>query len=205
MTIVRKSLPVPEINMNEVYRYMGVLGEPDSAVIKLAEEAAEKVKETASCKVCYTRLKIDRTGDGTISIGEIKTDSAFLRKNLSDCDEAYLFFATIGGAVDRLIASARIVPSKALALDAAASALTESLCNKLNSELKSQIRKEGKYLRPRYSAGFGDFTLDYQKYFVNMLDAQKNIGVILRNDTMLYPTKSVSALIGISDMERKLL
>ena len=37
-----------------------------------------------------------------------------------------------------------------------------------------------------------------------MLNTSKNIGVVLRNETMLFPTKSVSALIGISDVERKL-
>ena len=94
-------------------------------------------------------------------------------------------------------------PSKALALDAAASALTEALCNKLNAELKEQAAAEGKFLRPRYSAGFGDFTLEYQKYFVDILNSPKNIGVALRNGTMMFPTKSVSALIGISDKERK--
>ena len=110
---------------------------------------------------------------------------------------------TIGGGADRLIASSRMYPSKALALDAAASALTEALCNRLNAELREQAAAEGKFLRPRYSAGFGDFTLEYQKYFVDILNSPKNIGVALRNGTMMFPTKSVSALIGISDKERK--
>lgn len=202
MTVIRETYPPLEPNMNEIYRYMGVRGEPDEATKALALEAVEKIKRAAICRVCYTRLPIERPNENTLVIGSIRTDSVYLGRNLEDCDEAYLFFATIGIGADRMIASARHTPSKALAIDASASALTEAVCNKLNAELKAKALAEGKFLRPRYSAGFADFTLEYQKYFVEMLNTPKTIGVTLRNGTMLFPTKSVSALIGISDKER---
>lgn len=204
MIVVRQTIPTPNPDMGEVFRYMGVKGEPNKGTINLANEAVEKIKSSAVCRVCYSRIPIERPEKNTIVIGKIRTDSACLEKNLKGCGEVYLFFATIGSAADRLIAASRITPSKALALDAAASAFTEAVCNKLNGQLKEEALKEGKFLRPRYSAGFGDFTLEYQKCFVDMLDTSKNIGVVLRNETMLFPTKSVSALIGISDVERKL-
>ena len=128
MTIIRESVDVPKINMKEVYRYMGVTGNPEESIVKLAYEAAEKITRAATCRVCYTRLEIERPDNDTIVIGDIKTNSIFLNKNLHDCKEAYLFSATIGGTVDRLISAARTAPSKALALDAAASALVEALC-----------------------------------------------------------------------------
>ncbi len=204
MIIIRETYPAPEPNMNEVYRYMGVKGEPDEATRALAAEAVGKIKQASSCRVCYARLPIERPAEDTLVIGSIRTQSVYLARNLDGCDEVYMFLATIGISADRMIASARHTPSKALAIDASASALTEAVCNKLNAELKERTLAEGKFLRPRYSAGFADFTLEYQKYFVEMLNTPKNIGVGLRNGTMLFPTKSVSALIGISDKERKL-
>ncbi|MCD8036377.1 MAG: hypothetical protein LUE88_03205 [Clostridiales bacterium] len=204
MIIAKKSYPSPEPNMNEVYRYMGVHGEADDTTKALAYEAVEKVKQAAVCRVCFARLPIVRPDDETLVIGTITTKSVYLAKNLAGCGEVYIFLATLGSAIDRMIASAKHTPSKALAIDASASALTEALCNKLNAELKERTAAEGKFLRPRYSAGFADFTLEYQKHFVEMLNTPKNIGVALRNGTMLFPTKSVSALIGISDEERKL-
>lgn len=200
--IIRKSYAFPEPSAKEIYRYMGVHSEPDEAIKDLVKEAVEKLRGVVSCKVCYTKLPIERPDENTIIIGKIRTESVFLKKNLKDCSHAYLFFATIGNAPDRLIASMKHTPSKALALDASASAVVEELCDTLNNELKEEEAVNGNYLRPRYSAGFGDFTLEYQKYFVEMLDAQKNVGVTLRNEAMLYPTKSVSALIGVSDKER---
>ena len=133
MTVVRKTYAPPEPNMKEVYRYMGVKGEPDEATRQLADEAVDRIKSSSMCRVCYTRLPIERPDSKTLVIGSIRTESVFLAGNLADCSEVYLFMATIGGGADRLIASSRMYPSKALALDAAASALTEALCNKLNA------------------------------------------------------------------------
>lgn len=199
MITARKSYEAPEPKLSEVYRYMGIKGAPDVETAGLAQRAVEKIKQNARCAACYARLPIERPDENTIVIGSITTNSVFLAKNLSGCSEAYIFIATIGSAADRLIAAAKPSPSMALALDAAASALTEALCDSLNRELKQEAEAEGKILRPRYSAGFGDFTLEYQKYFVNMLGTPKNLGVVLRSDTMLFPTKSVSALIGIAE------
>ena len=202
--IIRKSYALPEPDAREIYRYMGVHSEPDEAVKSLVKEAVEKLRGVVSCKVCYTKLPIERPDENTLIIGKIRTESVFLKKNLEDCSHAYLFFATVGNAPDRLIASMKHTPSKALALDAGASAVVEALCNTLNEEIRIKEASEGNFLRPRYSAGYGDFTLEYQKYFVEMLDAPKNVGVTLRNEAMLYPAKSVSALIGVSDKERTL-
>ena len=80
MTIIRESVDVPKINMKELYRYMGVTGNPDESIVKLAYEAAEKITRAATCRVCYTRLEIERPDNDTIVIGDIKTNSIFLNK-----------------------------------------------------------------------------------------------------------------------------
>ena len=136
--IIRKSYAFPEPSAKEIYRYMGVHSEPDEAIKDLVKEAVEKLRGVVSCKVCYTKLPIERPDENTIIIGKIRTESVFLKKNLKDCSHAYLFFATIGNAPDRLIASMKHTPSKALALDASASAVVEELCDTLNNELKEE-------------------------------------------------------------------
>ena len=44
MIVVRQTIPTPDPDMGEVFRYMGVKGEPDEGTIKLANEAVEKIK-----------------------------------------------------------------------------------------------------------------------------------------------------------------
>ena len=60
MIVVRQTIPTPDPDMGEVFRYMGVKGEPDEGTIKLANEAVEKIKSSAVCRVCYSRIPIER-------------------------------------------------------------------------------------------------------------------------------------------------
>ena len=64
-----------------------------------------------------------------------------------------------------------------------------------------EIAKEldaGLYLRPRFSPGYGDFSILHQKELLQMLEAPKKIGLTLTEGYMLTPTKSVTALLGMS-------
>lgn len=49
----------------------------------------------------------------------------------------------------------------------------------------------------RYSPGYGDLPLDVQSSFLRALDAQKKIGLTVSENNLLFPRKSVTAIIGI--------
>ena len=49
----------------------------------------------------------------------------------------------------------------------------------------------------RFSPGYGDFDLKYQKDILEYLDANKKIGISLTDSLMMIPTKSITAIIGI--------
>ena len=53
-----------------------------------------------------------------------------------------------------------------------------------------------KYLRPRFSPGYGDFSLDCQKDIIRALEAEKTVGVTLTDSLLMTPSKSVTAVIG---------
>ena len=63
------------------------------------------------------------------------------------------------------------------------------------------MQEQGKYIRPRFSPGYGDFSIQHQKAVLAMLEASKRIGVTMTDSYMLTPTKSVTAVIGIGDAE----
>ena len=56
----------------------------------------------------------------------------------------------------------------------------------------------------RYSPGYGDLPLDIQKNFLNVLDAQKKIGLTTSENFLLFPRKSVTAIIGIINKNIKI-
>ena len=65
-----------------------------------------------------------------------------------------------------------------------------------------EIRAEllpGESLVQRYSPGYGDFPLECQPGLFRLLGVQRNIGVTLTDSLLMLPTKSVTAVIGISD------
>ena len=85
-------------------------------------------------------------------------------------------------------------------LQAAAAALIEEVCDELNEQLRLEAAQEGKSLRPRFSPGYGDFRLEHQTELFRILEVQKRIGVTLTEHLLMMPSKSVTAVIGISDM-----
>ena len=188
-----KTYPEISIDKNEILRYAKGA---DEGVI---DEILGIVLPKLSYKVCYMRFPVKREGE-TIDLGFMKTKSKALCRNLDGCDEIILFGATIGVEFDRLMQRyMRLSPSKAFVLQGIGAERIESLCDAFCNEAENEIEKEGKHIRPRFSAGYGDFTLDAQKEIFSVLDAPRKIGLTLTDSLIMSPSKSVTAIVGISD------
>lgn len=185
------------IDLKEVLRYMGCGAEmPSDAVLQLAGQAADEVRRTLDCKACYRFFDISRA-DGVLDLGFATTTSAALGKNLKGCGKIVLFAATIGVGTDRLIQRySSVSPGKALAVQAVGAAAIEAYCDLLARELQ---RQSGGYLRPRFSPGYGDFPISYQRAVFAALDCSRQAGITLTDSFMMVPNKSVTALAGIQD------
>ena len=66
------------------------------------------------------------------------------------------------------------------------------------ASLRRRAAEDGYYLRARISPGDGDFGLEQQRPLLNRLDAGRRIGVTLTDALMLLPTKTVTAVIGLT-------
>ena len=93
--------------------------------------------------------------------------------------------------------------AKAVVLQACAAAMLEEYCDACQREIAKQQEKEGWYLRPRFSPGYGDFDIQYQKPLMQMLDCAKTIGLTMTDSFMMTPTKSVTAVIGMSRIKER--
>ncbi len=118
---------------------------------------------------------------------------------LQNCRECLLLAASLSGGVDELIRRAEIRDiSRALLLDACASAAVENLCEQLQSQLRQQFMAQGLYLTARFSPGYGDLPLACQPQFCATLDTVRSIGLTVSRSGLLLPRKSVTAVIGLS-------
>ena len=79
-----------------------------------------------------------------------------------------------------------------------------SICVIINAnELEEEVRGEGYYVRPRFSPGYGDFSLEVQSAFLEMTDATKLIGITLTDGGIMVPEKSVTAVIGLTKTDKR--
>ena len=180
-----------KIKLRDVMRYLRVR-ESDATMRRLLEECSKCVYESAVPKAVYTKVDVKIEKD-IVDFGFIKVKSSNLAMHLADCDEAYIMAATLGVGIDRLFEKYnRILQTKAAVCDATASALIESFCDYVNDFIVN-----GRDAVMRFSPGYGDFDLNYQKDILSYLDANKKIGISLTDSLMMVPTKSVTAIIGI--------
>lgn len=196
-----QNVPMPE--QSEVLRYMGVKKDCPADILTLAADACAEIYSAADFRVCYRLCPVEHKESST-SLGFLTTGSLSLKKLLEECENAVVFAATIGAGADRIIAKySKIRPSAALAADAAASALIECLCDSFCEHLKALEFSRGKFLTQRFSPGYGGLALETQKDFFEYLNCPKNIGLCLTDSMLMTPTKSVTAIVGISSRESR--
>ena len=193
-------MDVSAIDRGEILRYLGYRGhEADEAVNGMVEQCLEELEAAAEPK-CLCREYPLRLGEGNLIDGTcFQTISRNLTKNLKDCDQIIVFAATLGTGADHLIQKYnRLQMSKAVIMQAAATAMIEEYCDQACRELRGGHEARGRYLRPRFSPGYGDFPLDCQVALLGALEAGKRIGIKLTDSLLMMPSKSVTAVMGVS-------
>lgn len=184
--------------MREAARYLGYGRiEISAPVQRLMEECFEELDKIAEVR-WTSRAFACSVGERELRIAERIFVSEKLCNNLTGCEEVLFFAVTLGTEVDRRLKRYQIVEvSKAAVLQACAAAYLEEACDFYQEQLEEQYRREEKFLRPRYSPGYGDFKIQYQEDILQMLDAAKKIGLTRTDSYMLTPSKSVTAVIGV--------
>ena len=187
----------------ETRRYLGYGNrEADEATEQLISGVIDELLQTAVCRsVCREfDLFLPQEEEGTAVITDAFTaKSRNLRRNLKDCEKVLIFGATLGAPLDKLIQRyEKIRMSRAVVLQAAAAALIEEYCDEENGRWKAEYEKKGWYMRPRFSPGYGDFPLECQSGIIAALEAGKRIGITLTESLLMVPSKSVTAVIGLS-------
>lgn len=190
-TVYTKIFDAPPVDRAEILRYAGT-GCSDNSLDELLSECLDEILNKLTYKVCYIELPLQIQGT-FVDFSFTTVDSSDLSKNLAACKSYILFAATIGIECDRLISRySKTSPLKALMFQAIGAERIESLCNTFNNEIKKKYKTA-----PRFSPGYGDFPLAFQRDFFAVLDPSKKIGLCLNESLLMSPSKSVTAIIGI--------
>lgn len=190
-----KSYSLPPIDKREVLRYAGVrssIGESAELISRL-DEAIVLMGDVLNPRVCFCELDIRDCDFGS---------SLDIKKNLRNSHSVIFFAATLGIELDRLIFRYSVLsPVTALLLEALGNERIEALCDRFCEDMRQIKLMRGESLRPRFSAGYGDLPLEYQRQIFDLLDPPSHIGLTLNNSYLMSPSKSVTALVGIEKIK----
>ena len=168
---------IENIDYNEALRYLGYKGkEISDALVRQIKSCGEKALDVISPKGIYQKHGRD-----------------------------VIMAVTLGSEMDRLISKTQLTNmSDAVIIDAIASTLAEQTADELEKEIRADFEVDGKVLGGRFSPGYGDFPLTAQKGIIELLEADKRIGLTLNKNGMLSPVKSITAIIKIYDEGEKI-
>ena len=198
-TVYVKSFEAPPVDKREILRYAGARDSGSELVASVIDECIEEALRSLTYQVCYRVFSVSEA-EGALNLGFAVTDSETVHSRLCGCDYIVLFGATIGVAMDRLIAKySRIAPSRALLMQAIGTERIEALCDSFDHFIADEMLRQGKRCHPRFSPGYGDFPLLVQRSIIDALDCSRKIGIGLTESLMMTPSKSVTALIGVSE------
>lgn len=189
-----------EIPPREVLRYLGYRNQPlDPAMTSLIGECLAETATLIRSGVVYRIYPLEKQGDQLrLANTTLTVQSKDLSKHLQNADRCVLLAATLGLALDQRIAAyAKLDLTRAVVMDACATAAIEAVCDQAQEEIQGQVAQEGYGLTRRFSPGYGDLPISHQKAILEILQAYARIGLTVTEDHILLPRKSVTAFIGL--------
>lgn len=195
-------MKLERIDRAEAFRYMGHKGGvlPES-MDALADECEQRLLTAVTPKFVYAVFDIEHTENGVAVSGTpLVLKGNDIAAHLRDCERCVLFAATLGAGADSVIRGYESAAmEKAVIADCMASAAIEQVCDLSEAEIREKL--PDMHFTWRFSPGYGDLPLDVQRDFLNVLNAQRRIGLTVTESLILIPRKSVTAIIGVSERE----
>jgi 5-methyltetrahydrofolate--homocysteine methyltransferase len=192
-------IPLKAVDRKQAFRYMGLHAEPDAQMLQTADFCEKRLLSAILPRYTWQVCGLHVTDSGVICEGTaLVLTGNDIAAHLQGCERVILLCATLSAGADTAIriASAQDVLA-GMMTDAMASALTEQLCDAAEAEILENFPDA--YATWRFSPGYGDLPLDTQGDFLRTLNAEKRLGVTLSPGGLCIPTKTVTAVIGLSE------
>lgn len=182
-------IKLEKINRDEAVRYLGDSGvKMNQAMESLMDQCEEIILSSAKPKYLYKKIDLQNSG---LVVGDS------IKAHLKGCHEGVIICATLGVDIDKQLRLAQVTDmAKAVVMDSMASVAIEQVCTKLDDIIADEYKEYN--LTWRFSPGYGDYPIELQESFLRLLDSQRKIGLCTNENSILTPTKSVTAIVGLS-------
>lgn len=198
---------IVDLPLREIYSRLGYVNGKTQLSDKQQKQINSYIKQAESLvelKGAAITLDINRINQQSIYLSnDIILNSKSLAKLLVKSSQGLFIGATAGAAIIKAIEENSLNDgdmTQAVVFDAVASEMTDAALDWMVNFYNRNLRRENKILtKRRFSAGYGDFKLDYQKVFFEVLNL-KDLGVEITENFLLLPEKSVTAVAGIQQI-----
>ncbi|MCL2797784.1 MAG: methionine synthase [Firmicutes bacterium] len=158
----------------------------------------KQLKTDAAPKFTHKEYAVQVKPDGVHFAGGIVFTGNSIVNHLSGCVRCAVLAATLGHGVDQALRRLQYADmADALLYDAAANALMEQVCDEAQKQIAESAGMRGFSTTARFSPGYGDFSLAHQPAILKLSGASKELGIVLSENGLMLPQKSVTAVIGL--------
>ena len=198
-------LKLSDFSRTEVLQYLGWRGSEIPAEVNAQIDGCmQDTLRAVHARFTYRVFDLVRQ-DGKILLAgtEIALPGRDIAALLTDCQTCVLFAATLGAQMETVIRHAEIRDmTRALVLDCCGSSAIEAVCDAVEEKIAQKLGEQARFLTDRFSPGYGDMPIDFQRELVRLLDTARQIGLGLTDSCILTPRKSVTAIIGLADKKQ---
>ena len=189
-----------QIPLREVLHFLGWRGTPvDAPLLAQIRDLCDLAVREVRPRMAERRFPL--APDGSLAGTSMTPKGNDVRAILAPCREAVLLAATLGAESERLLLRMQAKDAaQALLLDAVLSAAIEAVLDAREEALCGELAAQGRYLTDRFSPGYGDMPLAQTREICEVLGAQRAIGLTVSAGGVMIPRKSVTAILGISDV-----
>ena len=188
-----------ELDIREALRYLGAGDGPPEELRRDMAAVADGLARAVRPRYVYRVFPLSRAPEGVVlEGGGVTLPGETARRMLEQCGEAVLLLCTLGAGFEALLRAQQARDmARAVMLDACGSAWVEAGCDEAEREIRARF--PGRYLTDRFSPGYGDLPLSLQPALCAALDGWRRLGVQVSGNFWMNPTKTVSAVVGLSD------
>jgi len=188
------------IKKQDVLPFLGITTAPSPQEENLIDICLHEIKQKAHPVGIWKTYEIKKFEPNNIML---ENCSLFLEgdnasEHFKTCEKITLLASTLGNEIDIFLQYlGQENPAHALVFDGIASAAIETFTEQMDTYLSSDIRHKGYFPTARFSPGYGDWPLKWQKEFLENIGGAE-INLTTTPHFLLQPIKSVTAALGWS-------
>ena len=196
-----EEVPIPVPSIIRRLGYPPGTKKIDKGMQIILDREMQKVPDLIRAQGIYRILQIDKRTDTALNFKDtpFSIQSRQVVKMLRDADPIVLFMVTIGLKLEKKVSALfdKGDLTEGFVLDAVGSEITDAAADLIHHHVLKKLATDNGYtLTPRFSPGYGDWSLTVQKDVLQVCRGDR-IGVSLNPSSLMKPRKSVSAVVGL--------